>query len=162
MVAYEKYKGNMNKVYQTVMLSNVLEDDERFRKIINEAIANDDVPSNKKYTNESQKSKDARVLAAKREAGEAEEYAKELGVHDNLFGKKKKPKKEAEADLGALIRRNQEKRSGFLDNLAEKYGAVPKSKAKGKKRVLEEDEPDEEAFQAAAARLKKRKAKGKV
>lgn len=149
----------MIKIYETVMLSNVLEDDERFRKIIDEAIASGDVPSFKKYTHESQKSKEARIKHAKQEAGEAEEYAKELGVHDKLFGKKHKTKKDSEADLAALIRRNQDSRGSFLDNLAEKYGAAPKSKGKGNKRVLDEDEPDEEAFQAAAARLKKPKAK---
>ncbi|OIW25132.1 DnaJ domain-containing protein [Coniochaeta ligniaria NRRL 30616] len=159
LVAYEQYKGDMNKIYETVMLSDVLEDDERFRGIIDEAIASGDVPSFKKYANESQKSREARIKHAKQEAGEAEEYAKELGVHDKLFGKKKKTKKDSEADLAALIRRNQDSRGSFLDNLAEKYGAAPKSKGKGKKRVVDEDEPDEEAFQAAAAKLKKPKVK---
>lgn len=160
LVAYETHKGDMDKIYETVMLSNVLEDDERFRGIIDEAIAGGDVKAFKKYTNESAKSKEARVKQARGEAAEAEEYAKELGVHDKLFGgKKKKSKKDSEADLAALIRRNQDNRSSFLDNLAEKYAAKPKGK--GRKRVAEEEEeePDEEAFQAAAARLKKPKAK---
>lgn len=157
LLAYEQYKGNMDKIYETVMLSNVLEDDERFRGVIDEAIASSDVKAFKKYTNESAKSKEARVKQARGEAEEAEEYAKELGVHDKLFGKKKKSKKDSEADLAALIRRNQDSRGSFLDNLAEKYGAKPKVKAKGRKRAAEEDEPDEEAFQAAAARLKKPK-----
>jgi DnaJ family protein C protein 9 len=150
----------MNKIYETVMLSNVLDDDERFRGIIDGAIASGDVPSFRKYTHESEKSKEARINMAKREAGEAEEYAKELGVHDKLFGKKKKTKKDGEADLAALIQRNQDQRSSFLDNLAEKYGAAPKSKSKKRKKGwLEDEEPDEEAFQAAAARLGKPKAK---
>jgi DnaJ homolog subfamily C member 9 len=158
LAAYEEYKGNMDKIYETVMLSNVLEDDERFRSIIDAAIAEEDVPKFKKYKNESQAKKDARVKRARQEAGEAEEYAKELGVHDKLFGKKNKSKKDSEADLAALIRMRQDGRASFLDNLAEKYGAVPKTKKKGKKRaVSDEDEPDEEAFQAAAAKLKKRK-----
>lgn len=152
----------MDMIYETVMLSDVLEDDERFRTIIDDAIAAGDVPSFKAYTKESKKSRAARVKAARAEATEAVEYAKELGVHDKLFGGgKKKSKKDSEGDLAALILRNKEKRgTSFLDNLAEKYGATPKSngKGKGKKRVLEEDEPDEEAFQAAAARLKKPKA----
>jgi DnaJ family protein C protein 9 len=149
----------MDKIYATVMLSNVLEDDQRIRKIIDEAIASGDVKEYKAYKNESQKSKDARVKDAQREGKEAEEYAKEIGVHDKLFGGgKKKTKMDAEASLAALIRGNQAKRGvDFLDNLAVKYGAVPK--AKGKKRAAEEEEePDEEAFQAAAARLKKPKA----
>lgn len=176
-MAYEQYEGNMDDIYATVMLSDVLEDDERFRKIIDDAIADGDVPDFPAYTRESKKSKAARVRAAKEEGKEAEEYAKELGVHDKLFGngkkKGKKDKKDSEADLAALIQRNQQNRgTSFLDKLAEKYGAVPKGKDKGKgkgkggkKRVLDEDdddgEPSEEAFQAAAARLKKRPAEGK-
>lgn len=156
--AYLESKGNMDYIYETVMLSNVLEDDERFRQIIDEAIADGEVEAFKKYTKESQKSKDARVKQARGEAEEAEEYAKELGVHDKLFGGKgKKSKKDSEADLAAIILKRQESRGSFLDNLAEKYGAKPKGK--GKKRAMEEDEPDEEAFQAAAARLKKPKGK---
>lgn len=164
LIAYEEYKGKMDKVYESVMLSDVLEDDERFRAIIDEAIANKDVPAFKAYTQESKKSKEARVKAAKKESVEAEEYAKELGVHDKLFGKKdnkdgksKSKKGSSEDDLAALIRRNQQGRSNFLDNLAAKYGAAPSAK-KGKKRASPE-EPSEEAFQAAAARLKKKSKK---
>ena len=43
LAAYEKHRGNMGKVYQEVMLSDVLEDDARFRRIIDEAIASGDV-----------------------------------------------------------------------------------------------------------------------
>lgn len=162
-VAYEQYKGKMDKIYESVLLSNVLEDDERFRAIIDNAIDNEDIPAYKAYTHESKKSKEARVKAAQTESTEAEEYAKELGVHDKLFGSKSKKagkgkKGSSEDDLAALIRRNQQDRSGFLDNLAAKYGATSSSK-KGKKRAAPDDEPSEEAFQAAAARLKKGKNK---
>ncbi|KAI1141521.1 DnaJ domain-containing protein [Hypoxylon sp. FL0543] len=158
LIAYEEHKGNMDKIYESVMLSDVLEDDERFRAIIDEAIANKDVPAFKAYTKESKKSKEARIKAAKQESTEAEEYAKELGVHDKLFGKKdnkgKSKKGSSEDDLAALIRSNQKSRSNFLDNLAAKYGATSSPK-KGRKRASPEEEPSEEAFQAAAARLKK-------
>jgi DnaJ homolog subfamily C member 9 len=157
LIAYEKRKGNMDKIYESVMLSDVLEDDERFRQIIDAAIASNDVPAYPAYTKESKKAKNARIRAAHGEAGEAEEYAKELGVHDKLFGKKKgKGKTNSEDDLAALIKRNQQGRANFLDNLAAKYGA-PSLPKKGKKRPVDDDEPSEEAFQAAAARLKKGK-----
>lgn len=163
LAAYETYKGNMDGVYESVMLSDVLEDDERFRGIIDAAIESGDVKGYKAYFKESRKSKEARAKAARDEGDEAEEYAKELGVHEKLFGdkqgagkaKKGKGKEKSEDALAALIRGNQAKRGeSFLDSLAEKYGAVPKGK-KGKKRVSEEleDEPSEEAFQAAAARV---------
>jgi DnaJ homolog subfamily C member 9 len=148
LVAYEKHKGNMDRIYEEVILSNVLEDDERFRAIIDEAIDSKDVKAFKAYTSESKKSKDARIKAAKGEAAEAEEYAKELGVHDKLFNNKKKSKggkKDAEADLAALIQRNQKSRAGFFDDLEAKYGGGPSGM------------PSEEEFQAASRRLGKRK-----
>ncbi|KAI2463746.1 DnaJ domain-containing protein [Annulohypoxylon bovei var. microspora] len=167
LIAYEQHKGKMDRIYESVMLSDVLEDDERFRTIIDEAIASKDVTAFKAYTHESKRSKEARTKAAQNESAEAEEYAKELGVHDKLFGSKDKKgdkgkgkgkgkgkKGSSEDDLAALIRSNQQGRSNFLDNLAAKYGAAPSTK-KGKKRVVPEEEPSEEAFQAAAARLKK-------
>lgn len=172
LAAYEEHEGNMDGIYESVMLSNVLEDDDRFRAIIDEAIREKTVPAFKAYTKESKKSKTDRVKMARGEANEAEEYAKELGVHDKLFGagaagsgnkKGKKGKKDPEADLAALIKKNQASRenrqSSFLDNLAAKYAAP--SKGKSKKRAVidddDEEEPSEEAFQAAAARLKKPK-----
>ncbi|KAI1496691.1 DnaJ domain-containing protein [Biscogniauxia marginata] len=161
LAAYEEHEGNMNAIYETVMLSNVLEDDERFRKIIDDAIAREDVPAFRAYTHESKRSKEARLKAARSEGAEAEEYAKELGVHDKLFGgkKDKKGKKNgsSEDDLAALIRSRQQGRGDFLDNLAAKYGATASAPGpkKGRKRKTEEEEPSEEAFQAAAARLKK-------
>lgn len=164
MVAYERFKGDMDAIYETVMLSNVLEDEERFRTILDEAIASKDVSEYKKYTKESKKSKEARIKAARDEGNEAEEYAKELGVHDKLFGgsngKKGKSKKPSEADLLALIHGNQRSRqqnqNDFLDNIAAKYAAPAKKSGKGKKRIVEEDDISEEAFQAASARLKKK------
>lgn len=172
LVAYEKSKGKMDAIYESVMLSNVLEDDERFRKIIDEAIESGDVKAYKAYANESQKSKNARVASAKGESNEAEEYAKELGVHDKLFGANKnggakgkgkgkasKSKENAEDSLAALIRgRQKERGDAFLDALAEKYGANTSTK-KSKKKQQVEEEPDEEAFQAAAAKLGKKKNK---
>lgn len=167
----------MDGVYESVMLSDVLEDDDRFRAVIDEAICEKTVPAFKAYTKESKKSKTDRVKAARGEANEAEEYAKELGVHEKLFGAKaggsgsgsggkkgKKGKQDSEADLAALIKKNQasrkNKQSSFLDNLAAKYAAP--SRGKSKKRAVvddddDEEEPSEEAFQAAAGRLKKPK-----
>ena len=90
--AYTRYKGNMDGVYEAVMLSDVLEDDDRFRKIIDDAIAAGDVKAFARYTGETAAAKRARKAAASSESVEAEEYAKELGVHDKLFGKSKNKK----------------------------------------------------------------------
>ncbi|GAB1315833.1 DnaJ like subfamily C member 9 [Madurella fahalii] len=156
LAAYEEFEGDMDGVYETVMLSNVLEDDARFREIIDAAIAAKEVPAFKAYTKETKKSRQARAKAARKEADEADELAKELGVYDKLRGKKSQ--KDAETGLAALIQRNQASRANALDKLAEKYGAVPKAGKGAKKRSAKElEEPDisEEQFQKLQADMLK-------
>jgi DnaJ homolog subfamily C member 9 len=152
----------MDRVYEEVMLSDPAEDDGRFRAIIDAAIASGDVEGYKKYVNETQASKNRRIQHANKEGAEAMAYAEELGIKDKLFSKtaKGKPKPNGEDALMAMIQKRQQDRGSFLDNLEAKYAAKEKGKKKGKKRVSDEDEgePSEEAFQAAAARLKKGKA----
>ncbi|KAF8866938.1 DnaJ-domain-containing protein [Acephala macrosclerotiorum] len=161
LAAYEKYKGKWHGIYETVMLSNCLEDEDRFRGYIDEAIEKGDVQSFRAYANETEKAKEARMKAARSEGKEAEEYAKELGVHDKLFGKKGGTK--GEDALMSLIQKKQAKQgASFFDHLEAKYGGEEKKAKgkKGKKRATEDEddgEPSEEAFQAAAKRLKKRK-----
>lgn len=163
--AYRKGKGKWQVIYETVLLSNPLEDEDRFRGIIDEGIEKGEVDAYKAYTAETQKSKDARMKEANREGKEAMEYAEELGIAEKLFGKKggkKGGKKDSGEDgLAALIKSRQADRGSFFDHLEAKYGAPEKkTKAKkGKKRSSDDDDeqgdmPSEEAFQAAAARLK--------
>lgn len=160
LAAFELFEGDMDQVYETVILSDPVDDDERFRKIIDEAIASREVPAFRPYLRDNKKSAAARAKKAMRqkeaEAEEAEAYAKELGVHDKIFGGKKgkggkKPSESSEDGLAALIQKRQQDRSAesFLDHIADKYGAS--SKKKGKKRAVP-DEPPEEAFAATAAR----------
>lgn len=164
-MAYEKHKGNMDKVYEEVMLSDPAEDDDRFRAIIDAAIANRDVEGYKKYVNETQASKNRRIQHANKEGAEAIAYAEELGIKDKLFSKtaKGKAKPNGEDALMAMIQKRQQDRGSFLDNLEAKYMAKEKGKKKSRKRASDEGEehegePSEEAFQAAAARLKKSRA----
>jgi len=161
LAAYEEFEGDMDKVYETVMLSDVLVDDERFRKIIDAAIKAKEVPAFPKYTKETKKTHEARVKAAKKEAEEADKFAKELGVYEKLRGSGKKSKKDAEADLAALIQARQASRMDALDRLAEKYGAVPKAGKGGKKRNAKDLEPDisEEEFQRIQKEMMKKKRK---
>ncbi|KAJ4293788.1 hypothetical protein N0V88_005298 [Collariella sp. IMI 366227] len=163
LAAYEEFEGNMDGVYESVMLSDVLVDDKRFREAIDEAIKGEEVPRFDAYVKETKKARQARVRAAKKEAKEADEMAKELGVYEKLRGGSggRKSKKNSEAGLAALIQRNQASRMSALDKLAEKYGAVPKA-GKGKKRAAKElDEPDisDEQFQAIQEKMIKKKRK---
>lgn len=150
------------------MLSDVAEDDDRFRAIIDAAIASGDVEAHDKYTKETEKSRTGRVEQARKrklkESTEAEEYAKEIGVHDKLFGssvkktKGGKKEKEPDGDLAALIQQRQTGRGqNFLEALEAKYAAKGKN---GKKRgTAAVDEPSEEAFAATAARKTSKKSK---
>lgn len=153
--AYERYQGDMDQVYEDVMCSNVLDDDERFRKIIDEAISSDEVKPYKKYTKESKAQKRKRAEKAKKEEVEAMELAEELGVKEKLFGKdssgkKGKKAKDDEAGLAALIQQRQKGRAeNFFDSLEAKYGGT-----KAKKRAM--DEPPEEAFQRNAEMRRKK------
>lgn len=175
LIAYEECEGDMDGVYERVILSDVLQDDERFREIIDKAIEDEDVPDFSAYSKETKRKRDARLRKARsegaKEAQEAEEYAKDLGVHDKLFGDKAskggktgksgKAKAGSEDALAALIQKRQQDRSGdnFLDRLAEKYGASSKGAGKkGKKRSSPPDEPPEELFQAAKTQHEARKA----
>lgn len=72
--AYEKSKGDMDKLYQQVMLSHPVDDDERFHGIIDQAIKDGEVEDHKKYSQETEKSRQARInKARKRREKEAKE-----------------------------------------------------------------------------------------
>ncbi|KAG9738520.1 DnaJ-domain-containing protein, partial [Aureobasidium melanogenum] len=150
--AYTKYKGDMNKIYQQIMVSNPAVDEDRFRNIINDAIEKEDVIAHPKFTQESQKSIDRRIAKANEEAEEAEEHGKKTASN------KKASAKGGDSDLSSLAamiqQRNKARSEDFLDNLAEKYGAAPKKK--GKKRAQSPDEPPEEAFERTAKRKTKK------
>ena len=157
--AYVRAKGDMNKVYENVMLSNPLEDEERFRQVLDAAIEKDEVEAFAKYTDEPDKSKAKRMNNAKKEAKEAEAAIKEAEQ------KKSKTKANANAkdaarsldDLAAMIQKRHAGGSRFLEHLEEKYSVEPVKKAKkgGKRKSGEIDEapPSEEAFLATRARL---------
>lgn len=156
LAAYEQGEGDMDAVFEMVMCSDVLVDEERFTKIIDEAIAKGEVEAHDCYTKEDKKTRERRKASAKKEAEEAEELARELGVADKLFGRKdtrKKKSKKGEDDtdaLKALIQQRQQSRAqNFFDDLEAKYGAGKKGKRKGM------DEPPEEMFQTNAKKGKK-------
>lgn len=87
--AYTGSQGSMDAIFERVMVSSVLDDEERFCTIIQTAIDANEVKAYKAFTKETAKSKKQRRKKAEGEAKEAEEYAKEIGVWDVLFGKKK-------------------------------------------------------------------------
>ncbi|GAM82192.1 hypothetical protein ANO11243_001710 [Dothideomycetidae sp. 11243] len=149
--AYTAAKGDMDGVYETVMLSDIDVDDERFRTMIQSAIDDGEVEAYKKFTRESTKSKADRKKRAGAEAKEAEQMAEELGVKEKLFGgsstKGKKKKDSGEDALKALIMQRQKGRAdNFLADLEAKYAPKQKGKGAGKRAALN-DEPPEEMFE---------------
>ncbi|OAL40609.1 hypothetical protein AYO20_00345 [Fonsecaea nubica] len=157
LAVYEQGEGDMDAIFERVMCSDVVADEDRFRKIIDEAIAQGDVEAYSRYTKEDKKSRNRRKANAKKEEAEARELAQELGVAEKLFGKKDSGKRLSKAGgdnsdaLKALIQQRQQNRAqNFFDDLEAKYGGGAK---KGKRKAL--DEPPEELFQKNSKRGKK-------
>lgn len=161
--AYKSSKGKLNSVFNKVMLSNPLDDEDRFREYIDQAIKEGDVEAFDAYVHEPKGARTKRLKRAKKESEDAQEHAKKIGVYSSLFGEKdtrkagkKKKADAAEPDLVALMQQRAKGRtSTFLENLEAKYADSGK---KTKKNKSKETEPSEEAFQQTAARMKKRKA----
>lgn len=146
-------------MYEAVMLSDVLVDDDRFREILDDAISKGEIDSYPAYAKETDETRLKAKKAAKKSRDDfdkrkvaEESKAKKVG---KSHGKTKTKKSGGDmADLAALIQQRQASRAGgFFDHLEAKY--APKSK--GSKRATPMEEPPEEAFQARAARAKKRK-----
>ena len=177
---FEAAKGNLDRVYECVMLSDVLEDDERFRGILDEAIAGGEVQGWERYVKESEESKAKRVKRAEKEARLAEKEKLKMEKKAKEKGKGKKGgADDGEAGLMALIQgRQKERGASFLDRLEAKYkdeeagqkagkkvggGKKPTGPGSKKRKQVEEeeeeetgdavDEPPEEAFAAMQERM---------
>jgi DnaJ family protein C protein 9 len=164
--AYTKAKGNLAAVYELVMLSDILVDDDRFRQILDEEIANGEIDSFPAYAKETdatrQKAKDAerkrREYYDKRQA--KEEAAEGAATKANGKAKPKAKKKSGGdmADLAAMIQQRQKSRAGnFFDQLEAKYTST----SRGSKRSTPMDEPPEELFEANRAKKPKRATRAK-
>ncbi|RAH78316.1 DnaJ-domain-containing protein [Aspergillus japonicus CBS 114.51] len=160
LAAYETYRGDLDKVYESVLLCNVLDDDERFRAIIDRALAEGRAKKHKSYVEEPAKKRERRLKRAQKEAKEAEALAAEVeekqSIKTGRGGKKStKNKNDGDNELLKLIQQRQATRGeAFFDRLEQQYGQP------GRKRAAKMDEPPEEAFAATAARKtakKKRK-----
>ena len=162
MDAYTKTSGVMERIYEKIMLSNCLDDEARFRGYIDQGIASEEVKSYKAYTDETKKSREKRFAKARREARDAEKHVKELAESITAHGRGGRGGKSAKdkcgvedaglGDLAALIsQRQQGHQEAFLDAMEAKYA---RNGAKKRKATVEAEQPDEEAFQAAAKRLK--------
>ncbi|KAF8559565.1 DnaJ-domain-containing protein [Imleria badia] len=168
MAAYHETEGSLDEIMKRIPHSTA-EDEPRFIHTLSKLIADAKLPDLPLWQSSSadEKAKLVRKKQTQKEAKEAEELAKDLGVWDEFYGsgkvgarKGKGKQKEKEKDdtgdedvsaLQALILQRKKARNGFLDNLAAKYmdmdeeQTARKSGAKGKKRkkATEHSDPDE-------------------
>ena len=141
--AYKERKGDIDYVFRQVMLSNPLDDEDRFRGYIDKAIEAGEVEAYHAYTQEPAKKKKARHQVAAKEAKEVEGDAKKKAKGK---GGKKSGGGGGEQGLAEMIQQRQKARAGtFLDDLEAKYAGGVKKETNGKKRKHEE--PPEELFQ---------------
>jgi DnaJ family protein C protein 9 len=164
--AYKKGKGSLSVIYELVMLSDILEDDDRFRKILDEEIANGNIKSLPAYEKETDatRQKAKNVERKRRDDYDKQEAQKKNGepANSKATGKAKPKSKKGGVDdmagLAALIQQRQKSRAGnFFDQLENKY--APKSR--GSKRSTPMDEPPEEMFEANRAKKPKRSTRAK-
>ena len=151
---YTKHKGKWKGVYEDVMLSSPLEDEERYRGWIDEAIKSGEVEEYKVYTDEKPKDKERRMQKARKEAKEAEAAGKEISKKKTGRGEGIGSSQTGAglSDLAAMIQQRQKGRAeAFLDGLEARYTNGTGSSKKGKRNL---EEPDEEAFKRMAERGK--------
>ena len=150
LAAYTEGEGSVQFIMENIMACDY-EDEPRFIKIINEAIAQDKVEKYAQWKKDTSAAAiKSRKKAAEKEAKEAEELSKEIGL-------KKSATKMDEAELGKLIRqRNQ----NSMDSLIAKLEAQAGKKG-GKRKQGATAEPTDEEFEAARKKVEGGKSRSK-
>ena len=136
---YEKSKGDMNLIMEGMFSSDVIEDEPRFREILEKAIEEGSIGKYAKFVSESKRKASKRKAHYEKEAKEAEELKKQMGLDEKSL---------QSAIMSRMSARKVESDS-FLAQLEKKYGAKEKSgKKKGepvfKLHEVEVDSPSEE------------------
>jgi len=126
--AYLDYEGDMDTIMENVLCATI-EDEDRFKEIIEKLISEEDLPKFPAFVNEGKKKKKARKQKAQKEAEEADKMARELGLNGDS----------SEDSLKQLITKRQSDRQGAMDDmiagLEAKYCKPKKPKTtKGKKK----------------------------
>ncbi|KAL3091098.1 hypothetical protein niasHT_027858 [Heterodera trifolii] len=128
--AYQKHKGNMDKIMQSVVGAEH-PDEDRIREIVRHGIERGELRAYARFVNEPASARTRRAARAQREEVEAEQALEELRQREGVS-----KGTDGDESLGELIRAKQRKRAekmdDFLDNLAQKYGG-PSSSKKGRK-----------------------------
>ncbi|XP_075971767.1 dnaJ homolog subfamily C member 9 [Anticarsia gemmatalis] len=121
--AYLTGKGDMDYIVDHVQFARS-DQEPRIKEILNEMIKSGEIPAYKIFTHEPARKRQRRHAKENREAQEAEEMKKDLGMGSEPNS------------LELMIRQKQEDRvkqlDNFIDNLAAKYGAGNKKTTKRK------------------------------
>ncbi|KAJ6547549.1 hypothetical protein B0H19DRAFT_1166244 [Mycena capillaripes] len=160
--AYMETQGSIGDIMTFIPHSNY-DDEARFIVVIADLIAKGVLPVLPVWeaSIKDEKSKLVRRKQGEKEAAEAEQMAKELGVWEEFYGSGKpserksrgkgKGKKDHDEDdedhsaLQALILKKQKKSDDFFDSLAAKYAEPEPKSRKGKKRNNADSEAPEES-----------------
>lgn len=151
---YLEGEGSMQVVMENV-LHTTDEDEERLRAMIQAAIDAGEVEAFAAFTKkESKAAKLRRKAAAKKEAAEAEELSKELGLDKT---KAKGGKKKGDSDEGSLLAliqgRSQKRMASLIEGLEAKYGGSASAGEPSKKKKKVASEPSEDEFLRIQAEL---------
>ncbi|XP_043690751.1 chaperone protein dnaJ 6-like isoform X2 [Telopea speciosissima] len=133
---YQKYLGNMNRLFCSMLCSDPTLDSHRFKDILDAAIAAEELKETKAYRKWAQK-------------------VSETPPPTNPLKRRRKSKEQAGADLFSVIsqRRSQRKEQfdSMFSSLVAKYNGGPSN-----------PEPTEEEFEAAKERIESRKSTKKA
>ncbi len=146
---YEKFEGNMTKVFDWVMLSDPELDSHRYMDLVNAAIESGQVQKYKKYTTWA-----TAVAKKKRPAPVVPGAATTKGGKGKKKAGNSSKGQDSEQALVAMMQQRQRRQGAFegmLSSLASKYGVDDKEIP---------EEPTEEEFEAARKRVEANKASG--
>lgn len=171
--AYLETDASIEQIMEQIPHSTQ-EDEDRFVRLINSFIKDGSLPSSKAWQ-KSIKDEKARVQRKKRsekEAKEAEELAKDVGLWDDFYGDGKKPNGDVDAKrsgssggqaeeddysaLQAVILKKKAKTNTFFDDLAAKYGEPKSSRTRTGKKKRSSKDKDTEGDEAVEGPLPKK------
>ncbi|KAJ7273699.1 DnaJ-domain-containing protein [Mycena haematopus] len=159
--AYIETKGSIGDI-MTFIPHSTHDDEARFVIVLSDLIAKGDLPVLPTWEGsiKDEKSKLVRRKQGEKEAAEAEQMAKELGVWEEFYGsgkpserktrgkgkgKQDQDEEEDHSALQALILKKQKKSNDFFDSLAAKYAEPELKSRRGKKRSSANSEATEES-----------------
>ena len=130
LAIYEKSKGDMNLIMEQMFSENMLEDEPRFREILQNAIDKGEIGKYDKFVSESKRKASKRKANYEKEAKEAEELKKQMGLDE----------KSLEGAILARMSARKAQSNDFLAELEKKYASKEKGGKNKKSFKLEEAE----------------------